>query len=514
MLLLRVKYTSAILVLCCFISGCITKEDIDRFVDEQIRSSDPIVKINDPEDSLEHAIMVERDFEEIRSSGVLRMITHYGPNTYFLHQGFEEGFEYELLYAFAREHDLVLEVVIIDADEDPRELLLAGDGDVIAANYTITPERRKSVNFTQPYNLANKILVYSRDLQTRPGTLEELSGSGVPISVRQKSSGSAHLNELVYQGYDLTIEYIPDQMDTKSLLDQIAMGSIKAVVLSNKLFHPASRYMQELIEGPVIAEADSIAWGIRGNAPDLGQQMNSFLQKHFRFSENMERPRRSAFLNVLRQRYFQEGPQIADYYNPDWHYSNIGLESSYDHVIHSVADSLELDWKLVTAMIVQESSFNPGAKSWAGAVGLMQIIPRFSSIEYQNLYDPVINIREGAGILKAHLDHYSYLDSLNQKSFALATYNVGLGHMADARRLVIDQNKDPNEWENVADALLRLMQRSYHQDARYGYKRGIETVRYVKEILNRYQMYNQVALYAERNSMRESGVQTVGMLEH
>jgi membrane-bound lytic murein transglycosylase F len=404
-------------------------------------------------------------------------------------------------------------VIIIEADEDPRELLLTGGGDVIAANYTITPERRKSVNFTQPYNLADKILVYSGSLQSRPGTVDQLSGSGVPISVRKNSSGSAHLKELVKQGYDLNIEYIPDYLDTRLLLDQIANGSIKAAVLDDNTFRPASRYMQELIEGPVIAESDTIAWGIRGNAPELEQRMNSFLQKHFMFSENPERPRRSAFLNVLRQRYFQEGPQIADFYNPEWHYSNIGLESSYDHVIHSVADSLDLDWKLLTAMIVQESSFNPGAKSWAGAVGLMQIIPRFSPVEYQNLYDPVINIREGAGILKAHLDHYSYLDSLNQKSFALATYNVGLGHMADARRLVIDQNRNPNEWENVADALLMLMQRRYYQNARYGYKRGIETVRYVKEILNRYQMYNKVALYAERNNLRDPGIQTVGMLE-
>jgi membrane-bound lytic murein transglycosylase F len=108
MLLLRAKYTTAILVLCCFITGCITKEDIDRFVEEHTGSSNPIVLFEEPEDPLEHIITVDRDFDEIRNSGVLRMITHYGPNTYFIHQGFEAGFEYELLYAFARENDLVM----------------------------------------------------------------------------------------------------------------------------------------------------------------------------------------------------------------------------------------------------------------------------------------------------------------------------------------------------------------------------------------------------------------------
>ena len=446
---------------------------------------------------------VERDFAEISQSGVLRMITHYSSNTYFLNQGIEVGFEYELVKEFARENDLALEVIIIGDDENPYDLLNSGEGDLIAANYTITDERREWVNFTRPYNLVDQLLVFSSAVQPQPKTLEELSGSGIPVSVRRNSSYYPTLARIIKEnGYDIEIDLIPESMDTESSLVQVAEGNLLATVADDNMFDATNRYMDGLFAGPEISKNDTIAWAIRKNAPDLEARMNRFLYKHFRFTEDRERPRRSTFLNVLRKKYFGESRQVAEYYNPDWQFQSLGIISPYDDMIKAVADSMELDWLLLTAMIAQESSFNPESKSWAGAVGLMQVMPRFVEVEYDRLYDPMVNIREGARILKEHMMHYSYMDSTNMIAMSLATYNVGLGHMADARRLAIDQNKNPNEWENVADALLKLMQRRYYQDARFGFARGIEPVQYVKEIMNRYRTYEAVIALAEN---RQSG---------
>jgi membrane-bound lytic murein transglycosylase F len=453
---------------------------------------------------------IYRDFSEIRNSGVLRMITHYSSSTYFLNQGIEVGFEYELLREFARENDLALEVVIVGADENPFDLLNSGVGDVIAANYTITPERREVVNFTRPYNLVDQMLVFSTDLSPYPQTLEELAATGIPVSVRRNSSYYATLNRLVEeQGYDIEINLLPDALDTEAALVQVAEGNLLATVADDNMFNAVNRYMEGLFPGPVIAEKDTIAWAIRSNAPDLEARMNRYLYKHFRFTEDRDQPRRSTFLNVLRRKYFEESQQIAEYYNPDWQYHGLGIISPYDDMVKAVADSMELDWLLLTAMIAQESSFNPNSKSWAGAVGLMQIIPRFVEIEYEQLYDPLTNIQLGARILRDHLRHYAYMDSTNQLAMALATYNVGLGHMADARRLAIDHNRDPNEWENVADALLKLMQRRYYQNARYGFARGIEPVQYVKEIKNRYRTYEAIIALAE-NQQRTGITNLIG----
>lgn len=456
---------------------------------------------------------VERDFSEIKESGVLRMITHYSSNTYFLHQGMEVGFEYELVRAFAREHDLALEVVIIEDDQNPFQLLNSGEGDLIAANYAVNKERSGIAAFSRPYNLVDQMIVFSNRLDERPASLEEMVELEVPITVGRNSSYYPTLLAMKEQGVDLTIDLIEGEIDTETLLFQVAEGPFMATVSDDNMFHATDRYLDGLSAGPIIAEKDSIAWATRTNAPDLLDRMNRFLYQHFRFTADSERPRRSEFLNVLRQRYFVTGPQLAEYYNPGVLYQTTGLISPYDELVQSVADSLDLDWLMLTAMIAQESRFNPASESWAGAVGLMQIIPRFSDIELDQLYVPETNIQEGARILREHLDHYAYMDSLNQWSFALATYNAGLGHMADARRLVIDRNGNPNDWEDVAEAFMMLMQRQHYQDARYGFARGIETVRYVEEIMNRYQTYQRIVTLAEsRGGTRYPGIIGAGML--
>lgn len=485
----RIRGSLSALIILSFMS-C---SEVEQPEEPTTQSTESVSEVSQP---------VSRDLSDIQERGTFRMITYYSSNTYFLNQGIEVGFEYELIREFTRENDLALEVVIVGADENPFELLNSGEGDVIAANYTITPERKEMVNFTRPYNLVNQMLVFSTDVSPVPTDLEELAERDIPISVRRNSSYYSTLESLKEEGYDLNIQLLPDELDTEATLVEVAQGNLEATVADDNMFDATNRYMDGLFPGPTISEKDTIAWAIRNNAPDLENKMNQFLYKHFRFTEDRERPRRSTFLNILRQRYFQEGPQIAQYYNPDWQFQSMGIISPYDDVIKSASDSLDVDWLMITAMIAQESEFNPNSKSWAGAVGLMQVIPRFVEVDYEKLYDPVINIKEGIRIFKEHLNHYAYLDSTNQMAFALAAYNAGMGHVADARRLAIDRNKNPNEWENVADALLKLMQRRYYQQARHGFARGIETVQYVDEIMNRYRTYEAILALSERQQAR------------
>jgi membrane-bound lytic murein transglycosylase F len=468
-------------------------------------SSEPETE-NTPKNSLPVTVNepVEKDLAEIKQNGVLRMITSYSSNSYFLYKGIQVGFEYELLREFTKENDLALEVVIVGPDESPYDLLNSGEGDIIAANYTITPERRQVVKFTRPYNLVDQLVVVSDDLGIEPESISELEG--MAISVRRNSSYYVRLQELKNEGFPININVIPDDMDTESVLFQVADGAFEATVADNNIFDAASKYMNGLVKGPLIAESDTIAWAIRQNAPDLEHQLNRFLYKHFRFDENGV-PKRSAFLNILRKKYFDSGNQIADYFSPTYQQGGqAGTISPYDEMIRQVADEFDLDWVMMTAIAAQESRFNPSSVSWAGAVGIMQVLPRFSEISSDSLYIPEVNIREGAKILSEHLKHYSYMDSTNQWSFALATYNAGMGHVADARRLTIDHNKDPNQWEHVSESLLKLMQRKYYQNARYGFTRGIETVRYVNEIMNRYNTYQTILAYNETKRNTNTGI--------
>lgn len=480
-----------VLSLSLLCTSCINKKDIDKFTgnngEKKLR-----VSVKEP---------VDRDYAEIKQSGTLRMITRYSSNTYFLHQGLEWGFEYELVSRFAQNHDLALEVVIIGPDENPYDLLNSGKGDLIAANYTATEERKKYVDFTRPYNIVNQVLVFSGGVKDPPKTIEEVAKRGIPITVRRNSSYYYRMQDLRKKGLNLAIHLVPNTMDTETLLFEVSQNNYSATVADNNIFQASNKYMEGLKKGPVIAQNDSIAWAVRKNSEALKTELNKFLYDHFRFGKPGEKPKRSTFLNVLRKRYFKQGPQIADYYNPESRKKKSGVISPYDDIIKQVADSANIDWLLLASIVAQETKFNPNAKSWAGAVGLMQVLPRYSEVSSEErLFDVKTNIREGVRIIKKHLQHYAYMDSTDQWSFALAAYNAGPGHIADARRLAIDQNKNPNDWDNAADALLKLMHRKYYKDARYGFCRGIETVRYVKQIKNRYETYETILTMSKNSS--------------
>ena len=450
-----------------------------------------------PEDGLNVSVRepVDRDFAAIKESGTLRMITRYSSNTYFLHQGLEYGFEYELLKEFANEHNLALDVLVVQPNQNPYDMLNSGKGDVIAANYTITPIRQRYVEFTHPYNLVDQVLAFSESLDNPPKTIAELIQRNIPVTVRKNSSYYQQLQRLKKAGYPVHTNLVSNKKDTESLLFDVSRGKYRATIADDNILQASDNYMNNLVAGPVLAENDTIAWAIRKNAEELKREMDDYLSSHFRIDD--KKPKRSAFLNVLRRRYFKRGPQIKEYYSGESPTAIAGVISPYDQLFKEIADSAGIDWLMLAAITAQETRFNPKVKSWAGAVGLMQVLPRYSEIkEVQRLYDAETNVREGARIIAEHLDHYSYMDSTNQWKFTLAAYNAGQGHVADARRLAIDFNKDPNKWKYTADALIKLMDRHYYQNARHGFCRGIETVNYVQDIINRRNTYSSILAMA------------------
>lgn len=356
----------------------------------------------------EAPVPINIDFDEIKSRGTLRMITRYSSTSYFLHSGRDRGFEYELVSRFARENGLKVEVILIDSDEDPIQMLESGVGDLIADHFRINDDLQKLVSFRRPYNFINQV-------------------------------------------YD---------------------------------------------EGE--AKSESIAWATRKNAPTLKQKIDDFIGSHIQVRKSDGKILRSAYLNNLSRRYFEQDRLESRSHDRAFDAIYSGYLSPYDDMVKSIADEAGVDWKLVIAVMAQESAFNPNAESYAGAMGLMQIIPRFSKVMDKNsLYEPEINVREGVRYLKKHLNRESHLDSLNQYSMALAAYNVGSGNLADARELAVKLGTNPDEWTNIADALLKLMEPKYYKHARFGYKRGTETVNYVQDVLIRYSRYQSIYKMAE-----------------
>jgi len=327
-------------------------------------------------------------------------------------------------------------------------------------------------------------------------TLADLNGES--ITVRNNSSYEQKLKTLIKeQGLNIEIETVSEDWDTEALITGVANGEFRATVSDDNLLKAAQTYIDNVAAGPVISEADSVAWGIRRNDPKLKKAMNRFLSKQFRITNG--EPKRSALLNILMRKYYENYTNVNSYRTAIYETKYAGVLSPYDELIRPLADSAGIDWKMVISIAAQESKFDPNAKSWAGAVGLMQINHRFSPYSEAELYDPEINVKESLRIIRESMDHYAYLDSAQVWPFVLATYNAGVGHVSDASRVAMDRYRDPNDWENLSDGLLKLMKRRFYQNARHGFARGTETVNYVRGVMNRHEMYNTILQLSERS---------------
>ena len=184
--------------------------------------------------------------------------------------------------------------------------------------------------------------------------------------------------------------------------------------------------------------------------------------------------------------------------NSDFFTAKCGCISPYDDLIKDFAEDIDWDWRLLTSLIYQESGFDPNSSSWAGAEGLMQLMPE-TAAEYglDSTANPQDNIEAGVKYLKWLEVQFEekVTDSLERRKFVLAAYNVGLGHIFDAMRLAEKYELDPQMWkDNVAEMILKKSNPTYYRDevVYYGYCRGTETYKYVNEINSRFEHYKNV----------------------
>ncbi len=477
------------LTIVCFIAplilrGCTSEKYLNKLNSNEVLN----VSVREP---------VERDWQEIKGDGVLRMITRYSSSTYFLYQGLPYGFEYELLKRFAKNRGLALDVVIMKPGDNPYDLLNSGKGDIIAANYAVTDIRDKVVDFTRPYNIVSQIFVFSDSFKDIPETIEDVAARDIPVTVRANSSYYHRLLKLEEQGYSFKINLVSN--NNEAILIGVSRGKYAATIADKNIFRSVNSYIDNLVKGPVIDKRDKIAWAIRENADRLKKELNQFLAKHFKYQE--DQIKKSAFLNILRGQYFNKGSRLTHYYSRESSEVYSNLISPYNKLFKHIADSAGIDWLMLAAIAAQESHFNPNATGWAGAVGLMQVMPQYATVDKTKLYQPKVNIRESVRMLTDYLDFYSYIPPTDRWKFVLATYNAGYGHLADARTLALKFSRNPNNWKAVADALFKLMNRKFYKNAQYGFVRGVITVNYVQEIMNRYHTYQTVMALASASRL-------------
>ncbi len=430
----------------------------------------------------QETLVASDDLAAIKKRGVLRVLTRNNATTYFLWHGELFGFEYELARHFAKQHGLRLEMVVPPSRDLLLPWLRQGKGDIIAASMTInaTPGM-EGVHFSLPYNQASEIVISRRNEKSleRPEAL-----SGRTVVVRRSSAYWQTLERLQAQGIPFTLREAPEELETSELIARVASGEYDLTVADSHILDIELTRRNDVKAAFPLDAPQQHGWLVRENNPRLLQAVNNFLKKEYR----------SRFYNVTYRKYFKSSKvNIRRVALHSGTFSNTRL-SPYDRVVKKYAKEYGFDWRLVVSQMYQESRFDPSAKSWMGAIGLMQIMPQTAmELGLEDLNRPETSIHAGVKYLHGLMRHFEFEPELtlaDRTWFALASYNAGIGHVLDARYLAHELGLDPNHWfGNVEKSMLLLSNREYAKNARHGYVRGYEPVNYVREIRDRYHAY-------------------------
>jgi len=443
--------------------------------------------------------IVEFDSDKIKERGYLVAIMDNSSTGLFVYKGKTMGYEYELLKLFCEEQNLELRINLTSNLKEAFNKLNTGEGDVLAYNLTVTKERKKRIAFTQYHNLQRQVLIQRKPENWRDMKLHEIEAQlirnpidliGEEIVVRPYSSYYDRLVNLSNEiGGDIKIVPGEKNIETEQLIRKVAEGEIKYTVAEEDVALVNSTYYSILDIKTAISFPTQIAWGVRKNSTELLTELNSWI----------DRMKKTTDYYVIYDKYFKSSKFARRRSRSK--YSTINGEtghiSPYDSIIQESAALLGWEWYLLAAQIFKESKFDPNAKSWAGAIGLMQVMPR-TGREYNvsDLYDPEDNIYAGTQhILWLQEQWKDKIEGYDERvNFVLASYNVGLGHVQDAVRLTEKYGGDGSSWNEVREYLLKKSYKKYYTDpvVQYGYCRGTEPVQYVDLIREIYQNYQEI----------------------
>jgi membrane-bound lytic murein transglycosylase F len=389
------------------------------------------------------------------------------------------GFEYEIISEFARFHNLRLKVIVPPGHDDFYDWLIDGKADLAMGFLEALDSRRaQSVEFTQPYHFASRHIIVHRDNKTK--SIEDLNRQ--VLAVRLNSSENLSLAKLQQNGANLNIRSVDDSIEIEQLIQRVGDKTYDATLADEHLLEIALADSQPVRSALRLETEAAHSIAIKKKNIKLQTALNKFIKKTYK----------GEYYNVLYAKYFKNKGSVKRLAKGRIVDTLEGQISPFDKLIKKYSNRYGYDWRLITAQMYQESGFDPKAKSPAGAIGLMQLMPRTAlSVGVDNMNDPAGNIKGGVKYLSWLRDRFdSELPIGERLWFSLAAYNAGLGHVQDARRLTKELGLNNKKWfGNTENAMLLLSKREYSSKARYGYVNGREPVKYVSEIKERFEAY-------------------------
>lgn len=417
-----------------------------------------------------------------RLPDTLRVATLYSPTSYFIYREETMGYDYSLLNQFAEYKGITIDLTVATSLRNMIELLDSGKVDLLAYEIPVTAEYKAHIEPCGPEYFTHQVLV-----QPRKGKDAEISDVtqlvGKEIYVEKNSKyyyRILNLNDELGGGIKVhTVDR--DTLITEDLIDLVSSGKIPLTVVDSDIAKINQGYYSDLDISLPLSFDQRSAWGVRPSDSWLADSINAW------FAAEEPRQRQS----LLLKRYFERSKNEDSHYILDL---SKGRVSPFDNIFRKAGKEAGLDWRLMAAQGFHESHFDSTKVSWAGARGIMQIMPgtaRAYKLPENKVTNPQANI-EAAGRILRDLDKSlsrKVSDPHERLKFVIAAYNSGLAHIYDAINLAAKHGKNPEKWDdNVEAALLMKSNPEYYNDpvCRAGYFGGRQTTAYVRNVFDLY----------------------------
>ena len=437
------------------------------------------------ESSASQPLHPHEDLADIRADGILTAVTLYSSTTYFQYKMQPMGYEYDMIEDFARSEGLKLEIKVAQNGTDLLRMLDEGEADVVAYPILISNRNKQKYLYCGQEEQSCQVLVQRANKEDSLLT-DVTQMVGKDIYIKQHSRYGRRLENLDQElGGGLRIHYIEsDSITSEDLIMMVSKGEIPYTVCDENVARLNRTYYWNIDTQLKISFMQRSSWVVRKSSPELARAINEWAS---------DTNRKRSF-NAITKRYYELSKQTENAAPQPT--IPAGHISPYDELFRKHAHLLDWDWRLLAAISYQESKFDPTVVSWAGAEGLMGIMPNTAKalgVMPHELKDPDMGIRTGVDCLRRLRQGFSSITNPEEViKFTLASYNADIGHVYDARRLAEKYGKNPDVWEhNVADFIRLKSDPEYYNDpvCQHGYLRGSETFNYVREIMQRYHEY-------------------------
>jgi membrane-bound lytic murein transglycosylase F len=419
--------------------------------------------------------------ERIEESGIITVITRNNAHCYYRYRDQDMGFEYDLAKAFAKFLGVELKVKVAESWNGSLPLLNEGEGDLVAASMTITPSRLERVDFSKGYLPVQQMVITHKKNRDIKG-MDDLGGK--TICVRSGTSYEDRLRQVKRGGLDITIK-VKEDVPTEELIEAVAEGKLEVTIADSNVALLNRRYYPDIRIAFPLHKLQALGWAVRPGEMALLDKINEF----FGMIEG------DGTFKDIYNRYYGDVERFDRLDIKKFQQRINSRLPRYEKTIKKAATQYGFDWRLIAALIYQESQFRPWAKSFSGVRGLMQLtLPTARDVGVKNRLDPNQSIMGGVRYLRKLYGLSEKASESDRLLMALAAYNVGKGHIEDAKTLALGMQLDPSKWSSLERTLPLLREPKYYKKSKYGYCRGTEPVRHVRQIVTYYDILKRDAI--------------------